>query len=54
MYQEFEPKGENIILPFNAIILEMEEEDDGEVIEPARPPKIKRNAKLDGKVVYGF
>ena len=32
----------------------MEEEDDGEVIEPARPPKIKRNAKLDGKVVYGF
>ena len=54
LYQEFEPKGENIILPFNAIILEMEEEDDGEVIEPARPPKIKRTTKPDGKVVYGF
>ena len=54
LYQEFEPKGENIILLFNAIILEREEEDDGEVIEPARPPKIKRTAKPDGKVVYGF
>ena len=33
LYQEFEPKGENKILPFNATGLVREEEDDGEVIE---------------------
>ena len=54
LYQEFEPEGENRILPFNATILEREEEDDGEVMEPERPPKIKRTAKPDNKVVYGI
>ena len=52
LYQEFEPKKENKILPFNAIILEREEEDDGEVVKPERPPKIRRIIKPDGKVVY--
>ena len=54
LYQEFELEGENKILPFNATILEREEEDDGEVMEPERPPKIKRTAKPDNKVVYGI
>ena len=54
LYQEFEPEGENKILPFNATILEQEEEDDGEVIEPKRPPKIRRTTKPDGRVVYEF
>lgn len=54
MYQEFEPEGENIILPFNATILQREEEDGGKVIEPERPSKIRRITKLDGKVVYEF
>ena len=42
LYQEFEPEVENKILPFNATILEREEEDDGEVIESKRPSKIRR------------
>ena len=54
LYQEFEPEGENKILPFDATILEQEEDDDGEVIESERPPKIKRITKPDGKVVYEF
>ena len=54
LYQEFKPKGKNRILPFNATVLEKGEEDDGEVIEPERPPKIKRTTKFDGKVVYEF
>ena len=45
LYQEFEPDGENKILPFNATILEREEEDDGEVIESKRPSKIRRITK---------
>jgi len=45
LYQEFEPQGENRILPFNATILERDEEDDGEVIESKRPPKIRRITK---------
>ena len=45
LYQEFEPQGENRILPFNATILERDEEDDGEVIELKRPPKIRRITK---------
>ena len=53
LYQEFEPKGENMILPFNATILEREEEDNGEIVEPERPPKIRRTTKPDGKV-YEF
>lgn len=54
LYQEFELKGENMILPFNASILEREEKDDREVIEPDRPPKIRKITRLDGKVVYEF
>ena len=54
LYQEFEPKGENRILPFNATVLEKEEEDNGEVVEPKRPPNIKRTTRQDGKVVYEF
>ena len=54
LYQEFEPKGENIILPFNATILERGEEDDGEVIKLKRSPKIRRTAKPNDKVVYGI
>ena len=42
LYQEFEPKGENMILPFNSTVLEREEEHDGEIVEPERPPKIRR------------
>ena len=34
LYQEYEPKGENRILPFNPIALQAEEEDDGKVVEP--------------------
>lgn len=45
LYQEFEPEVENKILPFNATILEREEEDDGEVIESKRPSKIRRITK---------
>ena len=52
-YQEFEPKGENMILPFNATILEREEDDDGEIVEPKRSPKIRRTTKPNGKV-YEF
>nr|POE76689.1 hypothetical protein CFP56_75048 [Quercus suber]POE79295.1 hypothetical protein CFP56_15236 [Quercus suber] len=54
LYQEFEPGGENKIIPFNATVLEMEEDDDREVIEFEKPPKIKRITMLDGKVVYEF
>ena len=53
-YQEFELEGENKILPFNATVLGQEEEDDGEVVEPERPPKIRRTTKPDGRVVYEF
>ena len=51
LYQEFEPEGENRILPFNATILEREEEDDGEVVKLERPPNIRRIIKLNGMVV---
>ena len=54
LYHEFEPEGENRILPVNTTFLEMEEKDDGEVIEPERLPKIRRTTKSDGKVVYEF
>ena len=54
LYQEFKPKRQSKILPFNATILESEEEGDKEVLEPKRPSKIRRTAKLDGKVVYEF
>lgn len=54
LYQEFDLKGENTVLPFNATVLEQEEDGDGEVIEFERPPKIRRITKLDGKVVYEF
>lgn len=50
LYQEFEPKDK--ILPFNAIVFEREEEDDKEVIEPKKPPKIRRITKPNGKVIY--
>ena len=54
LYQEFEPKGENRVLPFHAFVLEQEENGDGEVIESKRPFKIIRITKLDGKVIYEF
>ena len=55
LYQEYEPEGENKILPFNPIALqEEEEEDDGEVVEPKRPSMIRRVTRLDGQVVYEF
>lgn len=54
LYQEFEPERENKVLPFNAIILEQEEDGDRKVIESKRPPKIRRITKLNGKVVYEF
>ena len=54
LYQECEPEGENKILPFNATVVEREEEDDEEVIELDRPSKIRRITKPDGKVVYEF
>ena len=54
LYKEFEPEGENMIPPFNVIFLEREEKDDGEVVEPKRPLKMKRITKPDGKVVYEF
>ena len=54
LYQEYEPKGENKILPFNSTTLQREEEDDGEVVEPKRPFKIRKTTRLDGKVVYEF
>ena len=34
LYQEYETEGENRILPFIPIALQMGEEDDGEVVEP--------------------
>ena len=54
LYQDFEPEGENMIISFNAIILEREEEDDREVVEPKRPLKIRRTTRPNGKVVYEF
>ena len=54
LYQEFEPEGKNMILPFNASVLEQEENGDGEVIESKRPLRIRRITKPDGKVVYKF
>ena len=51
-YQEYEPEGENRILPFNPIALQREEEDNGEVVEPERPSKIRRITRPKGKVVY--
>ena len=54
LYQEYEPEGENRILPFNPIALQREKEDDGEVVEPKRPSKIRRTTRPDGKVVYEF
>ena len=54
LYQEYELEGENRILSFNPISLQAEEEDDGEVVEPKRPSKIKRVIRPDGRVVYKF
>nr|POE82167.1 hypothetical protein CFP56_77439 [Quercus suber] len=54
LYQEYELEGKNKILPFNPIALQVEEEDDGEVVEPKRPSKIRRTTKPDGGVVYRF
>ena len=54
LYQEFEPKRESKILPFNATILESKEEGDREVVESKRPSKIRRTTKPNGKVVYEF
>lgn len=54
LYQEFEPEEENMVLPFNVIVLEQEEDDNREVIESERPPKIRRITKPDDKVIYEF
>ena len=54
LYQEYEPKRENRILPFHPIALQRKEENDSEVVEPKRPSKIKRITRLDGNVVYEF
>ena len=54
LYQEFEPEEENMILLFNATVLEREKEDDGEVLELDRPSNIRKITKPDGKVVYEF
>ena len=54
LYQEYETKGENRVLPFNSIALQVEKEDDGEMVEPKRPSKIKRATEPDGQVVYEF
>ena len=43
-----------MILPFNVIVLKGEEKDDGEVVKPERPLKIRSITKPDGKVVYEF
>nr|POF05042.1 hypothetical protein CFP56_23578 [Quercus suber] len=52
LYQEFKHKEKNMILPFNATVLEREEEDDGEVVEPDRPSNIRKITRSNGKVVY--
>lgn len=54
LYQEFEPEGENRVLPFNTTFLEQEEGGDEEVIKSERPPKIRMITKPDGKVIYEF
>ena len=46
LYQDFEPKGENKILPFNATVLKQEESGDEKVIESKRPPKIRGSPTL--------
>lgn len=51
---ELQLEGENRAFPFNATILEQEEDGNGEVVESKRPPKIRRITKSDGKVIYGF
>ena len=54
LYQEYELEGENRILPFNPITLQMEEEDDCEVVELEKPPKIRRVTRPNGQVIYEF
>jgi len=54
LYQDYEPEDENKILHFNPIAQQIEEEDDGEVVELERPFKIRRTIGLDGWVVYEF
>ena len=53
-YQEYKPKGKNRIPPFNPITLQVEEEDDGELVEPERSSKIRRVTGPDNRVVYEF
>ena len=54
LYQEYELKGENRILPFNPIALPIEEEDDSKVVELERPSKIRRLTGPDDRVIYEF
>ena len=54
LYQEYEPEGENRILPSIPIALQMEEEDDGEVVEPENPSKIRRVVGPNDWVIYEF
>nr|POF06649.1 hypothetical protein CFP56_29239 [Quercus suber] len=42
-------EGSLIILPFNPIALQGEEEDDGEVVESEKPSKIRRTTRLDAE-----
>ena len=54
LYQDYELEDENKILHFNPIAQQIEEEDDGEVVELERPSKIRRTTGLDSRVVYKF
>nr|POE91596.1 hypothetical protein CFP56_25639 [Quercus suber]POE91598.1 hypothetical protein CFP56_25641 [Quercus suber] len=54
LYQEYEPEGENRILPFNHTTLQVEKEGDGEVVKLESPFKIRRVTRPDGWVIYEF
>nr|POF25825.1 hypothetical protein CFP56_71864 [Quercus suber] len=51
LYQEYKPEGENKILSFNPIALQVEEEDDGGIVELESPSNIRRTTRLDGQVL---
>ena len=54
LYQEYELEGKKRILLFNPIALQAKEEDDGEVVEPKRPSKVRKVTGPDGRVIYEF
>ena len=53
-YQEYEPEGENKILPFNPIALQREEKDDGEVVEPESLPRSRESPDLMARWYMNF